>query len=359
MSSISTCQHDFGSYSIVARFAALLYCSIVTARVGYKVGPDSELGHNQRLIGNVLQWVSLASLLISGLKSNGFATRVANLAQEQPPIDFRVDYFSKAHASPFGRFDFLNTVLINMATTAVLPWNSNVPAERYPAPYGIAIGFVSDRSGPGLLAKHIMWTIEQIFDKVVRDARYLPANVVVKLGATTLGVGNVYFASTDSTPVDLLSNASLQLNAHGQVQLAYWYREGGIHVDDAGVYSATLKLLIKAAEPSDLKAGIWPGLSTYNDQHDFTFTIRSESLATRNDLSWFDAIFALSTIPITMYQQGGTPGKFMELDGVITVGTTVVGRFCIESGNQTGLDLQGLCNRGDQESDHGVEVAIS
>ena len=294
------------------------------------------------------------------MKSNDFANRPADLAQEKPPIDFQVDYLSKPHEWPFGRFDFLNTVLLDTADMALKAWNLNVPAAKFPTIYGIAIGFVSDRSGPGLLAKHIMWALEAIFDTVLLDDQYRPGNVVVKLGSTALGVGNVRISFADSTPVNLSSNASMQLNAHGKVQIRYWYREHGMHLDEAGVYSTALKLLIRAAEPSDLKASIWPGLSTYSDQHNVTFTLRPKSLATRDDLSWLDTIFAVSSIPLSLYRHGGTPGKFMELDGVVRIGTTVVGAFCLEVGDKTGLDVQELCNRGDQETgDDGDGVAIS
>ena len=297
---------------------------------------------------------------MNGLKSNDSANRPANLAQENPPIDFQVDYLSKPHARPFGRFDFLNTVLLDMSDMALKAWNLDVPAAKFPTLYGIAISFVSDRSGPGLLAKHIMWALEAIFDTVLLDDQYRPGNVVVKLGPTALGVGSVRITIGDSTPVNLSSDASMQLNAHGRVQIRYWYREQGMHLEEAGVYSTALKLLIKAAEPADLKASIWPGLSTYSDQYNLTFTIRPQSLALSNDFSWLDTIFAVSSIPLSLYRHGGAPGKFMELDGSVRVGTTVVGAFCLESGDKIGFDLQSLCNRGAQETgDDGDGVAIS
>ena len=299
-------------------------------------------------------------MLLSRIKSNDLVIRAASLAQEEPPVGFRVDYLPKAHATPFGRFDFLNTVVVNMGNAAITAWDRPVAAEQFAPRYGIAIGFVSDRSGPGLQAKHIMWALEAIFDIVVWDDDYLPGNVVVKVGSTALGVGNVHVTPRDSTPVSLLSNASTQLNAHGKVGLQFWYRKQGTYVDDAGVYSATLRLLVRAAEPSDLKAGIWPGITTYNDQHDFTFTIRPQSISTGHDMSWWTTIYALAAIPLAMYRTGGAPGTFMEMDGIINIGETIVGRFCIEKGDKTGLNLQELCNTGDHEGgDDGDVVAIS
>ena len=326
----------------------------------------------------------------------------ATLSQEEPPVDFRINFRSKPSAMPFGRFDFLNTVILAMSTMALKIWNEHVANCKFPAPFHIAIGFVSSRSGPGLRAKHIMWTLERIFDFIVDDDSYLPGNVVVDVGSTTLGVGNVYNAPADSAPVNLsdtltgdtgdgtpggltldaklaLSNqtvsnldfalpvywqgnvspvqsfplsqnpgTSTHPNPEGGVRLQFWYRTNGAHVDDAQVYNASLKLLVKAAEPADLKGSVWPGLSTYSDMDDFTFTIRPESFATRNDLSRFDTIFSLASIAGMMSKNGGAPGRFMELYGRISVGTTPVGEFCIDKGDKTGLNLEDLCNAEDQ-----------
>ena len=326
----------------------------------------------------------------------------ANLSQEEPPIEFRIDFRSSPSAMPFGRFDFLNTVILAMSTMALKAWNEQVANCKFPAAFHIAIGFVSSRSGPGLRAKHIMWSLERIFDFVVDDDSYLPGNVVVDVGSTTLGVGNVYNAPADTAPVKFsetptgdtgdgtpggltleskwaLSNhtvsgsdfalpvywqgnvspvqsfplsqssgTSSHLNPAGDVRLQFWYRSNGAHVDDAQVYNASLKLLVKAAEPADLKGSVWPGLFTYSDMDDFTFTIRPASFATRNDLSWFDTIFSLASIAGMMSKNGGPPGRFMELYGRISVGTTPVGNFCIDKGDKTGLDLEDLCNAEDQ-----------
>ena len=329
------------------------------------------------------------------------ASAVTNLSQEEPPAEFQVDFRPKAYASLFGRFDFLNTVILMMADIAFRKWDSIIPSYKSATIYQVAIGFVSNRSGPGLKAKHIMWALDKTFDIIVNDDSYLSGNLVVNLGSTVLGVGNVYstFAkpapvkpsgnlirySTDATAlastrsslsapsddkklsIDLahlqentgttptlllshISNDSMPLNASGAVRLRFVYREGGAPVEDAQVYNASLKLLLKAAEHPNLKGTIWPGLSTYNDKDDFSFTLRPASYATRDDVSWWDSIFALSSIAVQMSKVGGLPGTFAELDGFIEVGTTLTARFCIDKGDKTGLNLQDVCDVHDQES---------
>ena len=339
------------------------------------------------------------------------ASVASKLSQEEPPVEFQVDFRQKAYARPFGRFDFLNTVILMMADIAFREWNSIVPSYKSAAIYRVAIGFVSNRSGPGLKAKHVMWALDNTFDVIVKDDRYLPGNIVVNLGSTTLGVGNVHstfgkpgpvdpsgnliqdftdataLSSTQgsssapsndktlsmnlvhlqedasTTPTLLLSNItnnSMPLNASGNVYIRFGYREGGASVDDAQVYNASLKLLLKAAEHPNLKETIWPGLSTYNDKDDFSFTLRPANYDARDDVSWWDSIFALSSIAVQMSKAGGAPGRFAELDGYIKVGTTLTARFCIDKGDKTGLDLQDVCDTNDQESaNYGDGVATA
>ena len=345
---------------------------------------------------------------------NEFASAATALSQEEIPVDFRVDFHSNPRAKTFGRLDFLNTAVLDMATMAILEWNSNVPAKKFPVPYLVAIGFVSSRPGPGLLVKHVAWALGTIFDIVVNDDDYRGSNFEVRLGPTTLGVGNVYSAEKGSAAVnvpdtrigglsetsiiDLMPNSTLtpyndtaldtaltlpdywqgnsspikylplnhkpgtspDVNAEGQVNLKFWYRADGAVVDDAQVYNASLKLIVRAAEPSDLHATIWPGLATYSDKDDFTYTIRPVSFDTRGDMGYLDAIFSLATIVGMMAKTGGPPGMFAELYGKIKAGGTLIGAFCIDKGDKTGMDLHELCNRREQDgADDGDGVATA
>ena len=330
---------------------------------------------------------------------NEIASAATILSQEEIPADFQVDFRSLPHTALFGRFDFLNTAILDMAQMATTAWNSDVPAKKFAAPYFVAIGFVSSRSGPGLLVKHVVWALDRIFDTIVNGDEYRSSNFVVRLGPTTLGVGNVISVEKQSAavidsdkrmgglvdnttedsvsaliptndtaldssltlpaywqgnsspiqtlPVTLTSDTSVNLAAAGRVSLRFWYRPNGAHVDDAQVYNASLKLLIQAAEPSDLKETIWPGLTTYNSKEDFTFTIRPISYTERDSLANLDAIFSLASIVGMMAKSGGPPGRFGELYGNIKAGQSLIGRFCIDKGDKTGLDLHGLCYDGD------------
>ena len=302
-----------------------------------------------------------------------------------------------------------------MATMAILEWNSNVPAKKFPAPYLVAIGVVSSRSGPGLLVKHVVWALEMIFDIVVGSDRYRGSNFEVRLGPNTLGVGNVYSAEKGSVAVnlpdntrigdlpetsivDLIQNSTLTAynitaldaaltppdywqgdtspvqylpsshnlgasangKAEGQVNLQFWYRADGAVIDDAQVYNASLKLMVKAAEFPILQRTIWPGLTTYNDQDDFTYTVRPASFDTRDDMVYMDAIFGVATIVGMMAKSGGPPGQFAELYGTIKAGQTLIGAFCIDKGDETGMDLQGLCfKRETGGADDGGAVATA
>lgn len=345
---------------------------------------------------------------------NEFASAATDLSQEEPPVDFRVDFTTKAQARSFGRIDFLNTVVLDVAAMAIQPWNNVLSAHKFPPTFNIAVGFVSNRSGPGFVIKHIMWALEKIFEAVLDADRYLSGNAVVYLGSTTLGVGNVYPAvgppgavntsdtrtgdlaggsnggsiltstlappnktvsHTDlvlpadrqgnSSPIEtlpwrLIMNASGRLNPMEHVQIHFWYRDHGALVDDAQVYDSSIKLLLKAAEPRNIDASIWPGIATYNVKDDFTLTVRPAGVAHRNDVSWWDSIFLLSSMPVQMSRIGGEPGMFAELDGTVEVDEVTTTRFCIDKGDKTGVNPQDMCTRQTPNSgiyEYGLAVA--
>ena len=321
----------------------------------------------------------------------------STLGQEDPPCELRVEYWWKSDARPFGRLDFLNTIVLNAATMALRQWNNPIPAFKFPTSHQIAMGFVSDRQGTGLRIKHIIWALDEIFDIIIEHDRNLPGDVVIKLVPITIGLGNVYTVPAGSTPVkptdvfsgdladditggSIFDSTSIASNntilaadlapqtywegdaspiltlpsrqqsdifmpnpAAGNVKVQFWYRHNGAPVDGTQVYNASLKLLTRAAEPVDVKATIWPGLSQYNDMDNITMTIRPENFALRKDLNWFDTIFALASIAGTMAKHGGPPGKFAEIDGSIVAGETTIGRFCIEKGDKTRRNPEDIC----------------
>ena len=338
---------------------------------------------------------------------NEIASAATILSQEKIPVDFRVSFRTNPGSKNFGRFDFLNTAVLDMAMMAILRWDSKMPGKRFPAPYLIAVGIVSSHSGPGLLVKHVVWALETIFDFVVNNDHYWDSNFEVHLGPTTLGVGNIFSAEKGSAAVnvpdtrsgglpetsiiDLMPNSTLtaynntaldaaltlpgywqgdtspiqylplsnipdtstNAKAKGQVNLKFWYRADGAVVDDAQVYNASLKLIVKAAEAPSLHTTIWPGLTTYSDKDDFTYTIRPASSETRDDMEYLDAIFSVSTIVGMMAKSGGAPGQFAELYGRINAGSTLIGQFCIDKGDKTGMDLHELCEQRETESANG------
>lgn len=319
-----------------------------------------------------------------------------------------------AQARSFGRIEFMNTMVLDMAAMAVQPWNDILFAHKFPATFNIAVGFVCNRSGPGLGVKHILWALEKIFEAILDADSYRSGNAVVYLGSTTLGVGNVYAAmrppgavNTSDTrtgdlaggsnggsiptstlalpnktvshtdlvlpadgqgnsspietlPLRLIINASGRLNSTEIMQIRFWYRHHAALVDDAQVYNSSIKLLLKAAEAEDIDASIWPGIATYNVKDNFTLTVRPAGVAHRNDASWWDSIFLLSTMPVQMSRIGGEPGIFAELDGTIEVHEVTTARFCIDKGDKTGVNPQDMCTRQTPNSginEYGLAVA--
>lgn len=369
-------------------------------------------GHVAQLPGTIPELVPSPSLATS---NRSLARSINGVFQEHPPDEFRVEYFWKNKARSFGRSDFLDTMLLDMATMALKDWNSLVPAFRFSAPHEIAMGFVSSRQGSGLRIKHIIWALEEIFDIVVEHNKHLPGNVVIQLVPMTIGLGNLYTVPAGSAlvnPLDLLTknstdsatgnsilntvrippkdttlatdlalpdkwqgnaspvqtlpllqayDTSTHVNATGSVSVQFSYRPNGALVNDTQVYNASLKLIIRAAEPADITASIWPGLSTYNDMDNFTLNFRPESFALRKDLCWFDAIFALASIAGTMAKHRGTPGgKFAEIDGSIAAGTTFIGRFCIDKGDTSRRNPEDVCTgriEGSGNGEDGVATA--
>lgn len=315
------------------------------------------------------------------------------LSQEEPPSEFRVEYFWKAQGVGFNRLALFNAILYDMGFLGMRDWNSPVAAAKLPAPYGIYIGFVSDRSGPGLKVKHLMWALEEMFDIFEEQKRYAPGSVVVEVTPTRLGVGNVHAALSDSKPTNLtstisgdvhdatfervtlplddmayLTSSTITLNESDhssstkniilnqtlssparlnspmgtEMSVDFRYRANGASLNDAQVYNTSLKTIIRAGEPSDRLESIGAILATYNPMDNFTFSFVSEPFVKGEVLSWTDCINSVSGIISKMASQG-PEGLWEEIDGFVNHGTVVIGRFCMDKGDLTRLDPQDVC----------------
>ena len=320
-------------------------------------------------------------------------SKITALSQEQPPFDFRVEYFWKAQGVAFNRLALFNTILYDMGFLGMKDWNFPVAAAKLPAPYGIYIGFVGDRSGPGLKVKHLMWALEEMFDIFEEQKRYAPGSVVVEVTPARLGVGNVHAALSDSKPTNstgmiagsvpdttfervtlplddmaYLTSSTISLNesdnssntkniipnqtlsgparlnaAMGKdISVDFRYRPNGASLDDAQVYNTSLKMVIKAGEQSDRLESIGAILATYNPMDNFTFSFVSEPFVKGKVLTWTDSINSVSGIIFKMASRG-PGGMWKEIVGFINDGPVVIGRFCIDKGDFTTLDPQFVC----------------
>ena len=232
-----------------------------------------------------------------------------------------------------------------------------------------------------------MWALEEMFDIFVENRRYAPGSVVVDITPTRLGVGNVQpapliqattsqtghlskviepltdiilginsslshnrqgnaSATTHATlPLNLLSDViPLNSSRSADLTLKIDYRPGGISFDAAQIYNATLKLLIRVAEPTDLEASIGPILSIYNDVENFTVSFAPNLYVKYTPLSWLDCIYSINALIVLMWAQG-PEGRWAELDGFIKDGAVTIGRSCIDSGDLTSSDPDTVCTK--------------
>ena len=273
-----------------------------------------------------------------------------------------------------------------MAVLAALDWNSRIIIVQTPPLFGIAISFIGDRTTREMKAKHAMWALEDMFDIFVETRRYAPGSVVVDITPTRLGVGNVQSApsiqATTSqtgglsnaieplTDIVLGMNSSLSLNSQGNASATHAslplnllsdaiplnssrsagltlkidYRPGGVSFDAAQIYNATLKLLIRVAEPTDMEASIGPILSIYNDVENFTISFAPDLYVKSTPLSWVDCIYSINALIVLMWAQG-PEGRWAELDGFIRDGAVTIGRSCIDRGDLTSSDPKTVCTK--------------
>ena len=279
-----------------------------------------------------------------------------------------------------------NTIFFEMALLATRNWNSLITVVQGPPLFGIVISFIGDRTTKEMRVKHTMWALEEMFEIFVKNGRYAPGSVVVDITHTRLGVGSVQparsiqatssqidgpfnttaprtsivldmnsslslnnqrnaSATTASPPIpnNLLSDfISLDLSNPEKIRLEIHYRLGGFSFDSTQIYNATLKLLIRTAEPTDRDASIGPILSAYNDVENFTISLVSNPFVKSTALSWVDCIRTINALVGEMWTQV-LGGRWAELDGIIWDGTLNVGRLCIDRGDLTSLNPETVC----------------
>ena len=132
----------------------------------------------------------------------------AELQQEQPPWSFRVVYWYKEGGKSFEHLAFANTMIKVMAAMTARPWNGSLKSITFKPDFGVRISFVADRTGPGLLYKHVVWALEELFDVMVEHNRYGPGTQFVNSDweEARIAIGSV---STLGVPNRVPANATV------------------------------------------------------------------------------------------------------------------------------------------------------
>ena len=332
-----------------------------------------------------------------------------SLSREDPPLPFMVEYRWKEGGKSFGHLAFCNTIIGNVAVLAPEPWNRDMKIIQFSPTYNIRIGFVSDRVGPGLQVKHIVWALVELFDILVEYNRFSVGNIVVNSNwdADRLAVGTITIPSSGfrllnatnelsmsqpssksgivimntsmsdsnvtspSTSLGLFNSTqskmrmirlpalnqtsdsvSFSSDIQDKTQLHITYTPGGAAFHDVQIYNASLQLLVQIAQVADQAGTIWPLISTYNEIDDFTLSVGPMNFAKQSELSWGASAIVLAYIGQAMSSQG-TPGHiWAELEGIIETDKIITGFFCISKGDRTGLRPEAVCPRPSLDSIH-------
>lgn len=287
-----------------------------------------------------------------------------------------------------------------MAAIALYDWNTAVHHIMFPSTHQIKMGFIADTRGPGLLAKHIVWTLDELFDIFVEYQKFLPGSaeidwVPVRPAAPySFGVASVQSVSVSSSqpsasdalaenvaasvsqkgsdiipsqatsslipilalpgleqgnssiiPLSLISEAPdgpTNLSASPKVDVVFRFRPHGVIFQVSQVYNASQKLLIKIAE-KDVSATVPSLFSTYNDMNDFTYSFRPLRVSAGDKVSYYTCVLAIQMIPHLMWHKGGPTGRWTEIDGRLLVDRIDSARFCIEKGDKTRLNPEDVC----------------
>ena len=341
---------------------------------------------------------------------------ITSPSRDDPPLPFKVDYWWKQSGKSFDHLAFCDTIIGNVAVLAPEPWNKAMKIVQFSPTYNIRIGLVSDRAGPGLQVKHIVWALVELFDILVKANRFSVGNIVVHSNwdADRLAVGTITIPGSASsllnatnklskgppssksgismmdtsmsdsnvtslsTSLELFNStqskmrmirlpalnqtsdsASFSSDIQDKTQLHITYTPGGAVFHDVQVYNASLQLLVQIAQVADQTGTIWPLISTYNDIDDFTLSIGPMNFAKQSELSWEASAIVLAYMGLAMSSQG-TPGHiWAELEGSIEIDKILTGIFCIAKGDRTGWRPTAVCPSPSLDSTHNDNIAAT
>ena len=324
------------------------------------------------------------------------SSTITSLPREDIPLAFRVKYNWKQGGKSFDHLAFCNTIVENVAVLTPDPWDRDTNILQFSATYQIRIGFVGDRSGPGLRLKYVVWPLVELFDILVEHDRFSVGNFVVNSNwdADRLAVGTITVpgsgfgllngtdvlsirqsdnsimntsmsCSNDASPnpsprlfnstqsetrkiqLPALNRTSASISsspdAEDRVQLHITYTPGGAVFHAVQIYNASLQLLVQIAQVANQDGTIWPLISTYNEMNDFTLSVGPTGFAKHSELSWGDTAIVLAYMGFSMSSQG-TPGhEWAKSGGIIETDKISTGVFCIAKGDRTSWGPATIC----------------
>ena len=338
------------------------------------------------------------------------------LLREDPPLRFKVEYKWKEGGKSFDHIAFCDTIVENVAVLTAEPWDKDMNIVQFPPTYHIRIGFVSDRSGPGLQVKHVVWALAELFVILVENNRFSVGSIVVNSNwdAGRLAVGTITMPGSgfglnnasdmlSTTPSsskleDSIKNNSMsdsnvtspspslqlfnttqsnmrtvQLPALNQTSdsvsprpytedrlgIQIKYTPGGAAFHDVQIYNASLQLLVQIAQVADQKGTVWPLISTYNDLDDFTLSVAPTNFAKHSELSWGDVATVLAYLGLAMSSQGKPGHIWAELEGIIRTDKIFTGVLCIAKGDRTGWRPAAMCPRPGLDSIYNDDIVAT
>ena len=263
-----------------------------------------------------------------------------------------------------------------MARAAIGDWDTTQRTCKFPVHHGVSFYFVSAIAEPKLKMKHIMWTMNKLFNDFVERARFGPRNMAVRLGDANIGWGKVNSELSDPSPkaTALANNNHTVGGSHDddsnlamvngtassgsssrilsaftdnnttpnydlRVGIQFRPPRASYYIRQAQIRNASLKILLLAGQISNKQLSIWPGLATYSDVGDFTMKVYP---AARNILSVIETTLAISFMADSLASHNPVTW-YAEFDGVIEINGEVAGKLHIHQGDSRGFGFLRRC----------------
>ena len=134
-----------------------------------------------------------------------------------------------------------------------------------------------------------------------------------------------------SSTLSHLATESDILQDRSKFTLELDYRAGGRKVGEKGFFAGIIELLMVAAVHDQKYEASGP-VSTYNEEENYTITVKPTSPAARDNLPWQTFIDVVAAIPWVMYQQQ-RGGLWSELEGRARIHGAFIAKISVEEGD--------------------------